>query len=42
MLTFGDLQFAYKADTSTTQCTWAAGEVITYIITMVQIYIHVF
>ncbi len=30
MLTSGDLQFACKADTSTTQCTWAATEVITY------------
>ncbi len=30
MLTSGDLQFAYKADTSTTQCTWATREVITY------------
>ncbi len=30
MLTSGDLLFACKADTSTTQCTWAAGEVITY------------
>ncbi len=30
ILTSGDLQFAYKADTSTTQCTWAARDVITY------------
>ncbi len=30
MLTSGDLQFACKADTSTTQCTWAEREVITY------------
>ncbi len=30
MLTSGDLQFAYKADTSTTECTWTAREVITY------------
>ncbi len=30
MLTSGDLQFAYKADTSTTQCTWATREVISY------------
>ncbi len=25
-----NLQFAYKAGTSTTQCTWAAHEVISY------------
>ncbi len=30
ILTSDDLQFAYKADISTTQCTWAAREVITY------------
>ncbi len=30
MLTSGDLQFAYKADTSTIQYTWASREVITY------------
>ncbi len=30
MLTSGDLLFAYKADTSTTQCAWAAREVISY------------
>ncbi len=30
MLISADLQFAYKADTSTTQCIWAAREVITY------------
>ncbi len=30
MLTSGDLPFAYKADTSTIQCTWAVREVITY------------
>ncbi len=30
MLTSGDLQFAYRADTSPTQCMWAAREVITY------------
>ncbi len=33
MLTSGDQQFAYRADTSTIQCTWAAREVITYYIT---------
>ncbi len=30
MLICGDLQFAYNADTSTTQCTWSAREVLTY------------
>ena len=30
MLCAGDLQFAYKADSSTKQCTWMAREVITY------------
>lgn len=30
ILTSGDLQFAYKSDASTTQCTWVAREVISY------------
>ena len=30
MLAAGDLQFAYKANSSTTPCTWVAREVINY------------
>ncbi len=42
MPTSGDLQFVYKANTSTTQCTWKAKEVIIYYNNNCLHYIHVF
>ena len=42
MLTSGDLQFAYKANTSTTQCTWVAREVVSITIKLDQMSILVY
>ncbi len=38
MLKSGELQFAYKADTPTTQCAWAAREVVIYYNKMLEMY----